>query len=221
MCGPSRNRKQEAAVAEQNRLLEEQRQQAAAQLAEQQRVEAQRKSQISANSSSIDSAFAQFDDSYFNKAADNVRNYYTPQINKQFDDAQRDVALYLADKGLSDSSVAARKAGELKDLFESNLQNIESKAQETANSTRSDVAQRKSNLKGMAEAGNSLDNFQSVITPQIQSVNLPTTFSDLGQVFSTLTNNINTLQKSGMVPTYQRKDDIGVTTPTNSSRIVK
>lgn len=211
---------QAAAVAEQNAMLEKQRQEAAAQLAQQQAVEAARQGKIAANASSIDQAFSQFDDSYFNKASDNVRNYYTPQLETQYSGAQRKVALDLADHGLSDSSVAARKAGELKSLYDTKLQDIQSKASDAATAAKNDVSSRKSNLKSLAEAGQSLDNFSNVLSPQIASVQLPTSYDTLGQVFGSLTGDVNSLQKNGVLPAYQTVGNNVSGTNTNSSRII-
>lgn len=220
MCGPSQNRKQEAAAAQQTAILQQQQDQAAAQLAQQQQAATDRSNKITANDASINDAFSQYGDDYFGKAAQNVRDYYTPQLQSQYTDAQRKVALGLADEGLSDSSVAARKAGDLKSLFDTQLQGIESKAQDAATSAKNDVATRKSNLLGLSEAGNSLDNFNDVLTPQIQSISLPTSYSDLGQVFGSLTGDLSTLQKTGLVPTYQNNSGLSAGNSTNSARVI-
>ncbi|MES3016205.1 MAG: hypothetical protein V4721_00440 [Bacteroidota bacterium] len=219
MCGPSKNRKQEAAVKEQDAILENQRKQAEAQLAETRRVEEERSGKIRSNVSSIDQAFSQFDDSYYNKAGQNLRDYYNPQLQDQFEKAQRKVTLDLADRDLLDSSVAGKKAGELKELFDREQQGIESRAQDASNSVRSDVSARSSNLKRLAEAGTSLDSFSNMITPEISQINLPTNYGDLGSVFGSLTNDISTLQKSGVIPTYDGSGSGAKTT--NSARIIK
>ncbi len=210
---------QQKAADEQNAILERQRQEAAAQLAQSQEVERQRQAKIAGNSSSIDDAFSQFDDNYYKKASDNVTSFYTPQLEQQFSDAQRKVALDLAEHGQSDSSVAARKAGELKTMYDTNLQNIQSKAQDAANQAKTDVSTRKGNLKSLAESGQSLDNFKDVITPSIQSIQLPASYDSLGQVFSSLTNDINSAQKNGLVPTFNN-NTLSSPSSTNSSRII-
>lgn len=210
---------QKKAADEQNAILEQQRREAAAQLAQAQEVERQRQGKISANSASIDQAFSQYDDNYYNKASTGVTDYYIPQLEQQFSDAQRKVALDLAEKGQSDSSVAARKAGELKTMYDTNLQHIQSKAADAANQARTDVSTRKGNLKSLAEGGQSLDNFKDVLTPQIQSISLPSSYDTLGQVFSSLTNNLNSAQKNGLVPTFD-SNTLSSPSSTNSSRII-
>lgn len=222
MCyGQSAARKQQAkAVQNQDAIQAQQRQEAAAQLAQAQAVENARQNKITSNASSIDSAFSQFDDSYYNKAADNVRSYYTPQLATQFSDAQRKVALALAQKGQSDSSVAAREAKGLQDTYDSQLQTIEGKAQDAASTARNDVSTRKGNLKSIALAGQSLDNFNDVLTPQIQQVQLPSSYDTLGNVFSSLTNDISTLQKNGQLPIYQQNQGLTPSNNTNSSRVI-
>lgn len=213
-------KQQAAAVADQNAMLEQQRKDAAAQLAQAQAVEAARQGKIASNSSSIDQAFSQFDDSYFNKAGDNVRAYYTPQLSTQFAEAQRKTALDLAQKGQSDSSIAAREAKNLQTTYDAQLQSIEGKAQDAATAAKTDVANRKSNLKSVAMAGQSLDNFGDVLSPQIQAVHLPTTYDTLGNVFSSLTNDVNSLQKSGVLPTYQTNNGLVANNSTNSARVI-
>lgn len=211
---------QQQAVSDQNAMLEQQRKDAAAQLAQAQAVEAARQGKIASNASSIDSAFSQFDDSYFNKAADNMRAYYTPQLSTQFAEAQRKTALDLAQKGQSDSSVAARAAKNLQNTYDAQLQSIEGKAQDAATAAKTDVANRKSNLKSVALAGQSLDNFGDVLSPQIQAVHLPTTHDTLGNVFSSLTNDVNSLQKSGILPIYQANTGLVANNATNSARVI-
>lgn len=213
--------KQQQAADEQNALLEKQRQEAAAQLAQSQAVEAARQGKIATNSASIDDAFSQFNDDYYKKAADNVTNYYTPQLDQQFTDAQRKTALDLAEHGQSDSSIAARKAGELKTMYDTQLQQIQSKSQDAANQAKTDVSTQKGNLKSLAESGQSLDNFKDVITPSIQSIALPSSYDTLGQVFSSITNDTNSLQKNGLVPTFNNNNVNNTNAAsTNSSRII-
>lgn len=213
---------QQAAVAQQNTMLDQQKAEAAAQLAQQQQIATDRQNKITANNSSIDQAFSQFDDNYYNKAADNVRAYYTPQLDTQFTDAKRASALSLADRGLSDSSAAAREAGKLQTTYDTQLQGIESKAQDAATNAKTDVATRESNLKSLAESGQNLDNFASVISPQIASVQLPSNFDTLGQVFGSLSNDLNTAQQTGVVPVYQQPLNNGLTNNlnANSARII-
>lgn len=219
MCGPSRNRKQEAAVAEQNRILEEQRQQVEQQLAEQRRLEQERTDKINRNVASIDQAFSGFDDDFYGKASQNVLDYYTPQLQDQFEEAQKQAAFTLADKGLSDSSVAADKAGDLKSLFDRELSSIQSRAEEAANKARADVSTRQSNLRMMAESGASLDSFDSLITPQISQVTLPSNFSALGDIFGTAANNVNTLQQAGVIPDFLKSGTSSNTA--NAFRIIQ
>lgn len=220
MCGPSRNRKQEAAVAEQNRLIEEQRQQAEAKLAEQRRVEAERTGKINQNVASIDQAFSGFNDDFYNKASQNVLDYYTPQLNDQFTEAQKKTAYSLADQGLTDSSVAADKAGDLKSLFDRELQGIQSKAEDAANAARADVSTRQSNLRRLAEAGSSLDSFNNLITPEVSQVILPTSFSPLGDIFNSAANDLSLLQKNGGIPTFFNNSNQAGTSDKNAARII-
>lgn len=221
MCGPSRNRKQEYAIKKQNRLLEDQRIQAEKQLAEQRRVEAERTGKINQNVSSIDQAFAGFDDEFYGKASQNVLDYYTPQLQDQFTEAQKKQAFKLADQGLSDSSVAGEKAADLKTLFDRELTNISSKAEGASNAARADVSNRTSNLRRMAEAGNGLDNFNSFLTPEVSQVNLPTNFSSLGDVFGSVAGNINTLQQSGLIPTYVNDGKQSGANSGSAARVIK
>lgn len=221
MCGPSRNRKQEAAIAEQNRILEEQRRQQEARLAEQRRLEQERANKISGNVSSIGSAFSKFDDPFFEQAGSNVREFFTPQLQEQFEEAQEKTAFNLANKGLSDSSVAADKAGELKDLFDRELRNIETKAGEAENQLRTDVSNRRSNLIRLAESGTGLDNFSELITPEVSSVQLPTNFNALGDVFGSVVNDIDLLQRSGVLPTFVNSGGQKGATSGNSARVIK
>lgn len=220
MCGPSRNRKQEHAINEQNRLLEEQRQQEQARLAEQQRLEAERTDKINANVASITDAFSGFDDSYFEQAGQNLVDFKVPQLNEKFTDAQEQIAFDLANRGLSDSSTAADKASDLKTLFDQELTNIQNEATTLSNQLRSDVASRQSNLRGLAESGASLDSFDTLVAPEVSSIQVPTNFSPLGDIFGSLVNDFNVLQQSGAIPTFIGDNQGGGTTG-SAARVIK
>src|SRR4051812_7589173 len=76
-----------------------------------------RQGRIKTGTESIDSAFSQFNDPYFEKYQNDYTSNYTPQLSDQYNEAYRKMVLGLSHNGNLSSSEGARTIGNLKKTF--------------------------------------------------------------------------------------------------------
>lgn len=105
---------------------------------------------VSQNLDQINGAFAGFDDKYYNSIADAFKNYYQPQVNRQFDTAQRNL-LYSAPGGVG-STEFARQLSEAERERQQAGTDVADSAQNEALSARNQIEGTRANLLGLAES---------------------------------------------------------------------
>ena len=183
MCGGgSQKRAANAEREEANR----QRQEAEAQRAAQEQKERERQARVTGNIATVNSSFDAFDDGFFKERGNEVSNFFNPQVDEQFADANKSVQFALANRGLLDSSTQADKSGELVERRDDKKRNIAEQALAREASTRSEVETQRGNLLGQAEAGAGLESINSQLKGVQTNVQAPGTFDPLGQIFGDL-----------------------------------
>jgi len=181
MCGGGGSAKRQANADREE--ARRQREQAEAQRREQERKERERQQRIQSNIGSVNSSFDQFGDDFFSERGQEVTDFFTPQLDEQFADANRKLQLGLASRGLLDSSVAADKFGDLQERFDDEQRSIAEKALAREAATRAEVEQQRGNLIGQAEAGAGLESINSQLKGIQTNLRAPQTFDPLGQIF--------------------------------------
>lgn len=128
-----------------------------------------------------------FDDNFFNGIRDSFTNYAMPQLNRQRDDAAKELTFALDRSGQLAGSVRGQKAGELQRLFDTNEQQVRDQALGYENQARTNVENARSDLVSMLNATG--DNQQAVNSALSRSTILtqPQTYSPLGQLFTDFT----------------------------------
>ena len=81
------------------------------------KAEAARQKAITQGMGAIDSSFAGFNDDFYNKQAQAYSDYYTPQVNKQYQTAGQNTLFGLTRSGLNDSSAGAKAYGDLDSTY--------------------------------------------------------------------------------------------------------
>jgi hypothetical protein len=127
-----------------NRIKEQTTQQTAA--------EDQRKAAIASGRSAVDTSLGAFDDNYFSNIAKTVQDYYLPQIETQFGDANEQLTYDIARKGQLKSQSAIERKAKLQGKYDLEKANIGTKAANAAQQARDSVASTKNVLYGMAES---------------------------------------------------------------------
>lgn len=115
--------------------------------AERRKAEEERQARIRQGNKAIDSAFSGFDDSFYEGRRGAYLDYANPQATDQYEDAFKQLTLALADNNLLNSSAAARRRADLLKKKGKIERSIGSKANEYANTARSQVGKAKTDLQ--------------------------------------------------------------------------
>lgn len=179
--------------------------------------EAARQAAIKAGNTSIDSAFSQFNDPFYNGFKKSYTDYYNPQIDKQYTDAQGTTEAGLARQGIDRSSIAATQFGRLFGQYADARSQIGDDAASAANDLRTKVNNEKNNLYTLNST--SADPAQANTQALASSTALvtPPAYSPLGSVFASFlqpfTNYANAYSNNAGTP-YQSP----YATPTTSGK---
>lgn len=166
------------------------------------RQEEARQARIRQGMSSIDSAFMPFNDDYFGGKSKAYSDYYLPQLQQQFDDANAALRLQLSASGLGNSSAGAYGTAKLAKEFADRQADIAAKGGDYAGQARQQVQdmrnQLTSQLNATSDAGAAAQAAQS---QAYASMNRPNAFEPLGNAFTQLArlyqNDTATAQASG------------------------
>lgn len=114
--------------------------------AELRKREEERQARIKQGMASIDSTFSQFDDPFFDRRKQAYISYAMPQVEDQYNNALTTLTSALARSGLMQSSVAARKSGDLSKQYSLQRQNVVDQGLDAATSARRDLENSRSAL---------------------------------------------------------------------------
>lgn len=121
-----------------------QQQDQSAQLAREQAVA--RENRVNEGKAKIDSAFAPFDPSYFQKFTDDYLGAYNPQVDEQFGDARQQLKYGLARTGMTNATPGQTKFGKLADAYTDRRREVASNAESATNSLRGQIDSQKGAL---------------------------------------------------------------------------
>lgn len=102
------------------------------------------------NIDQINSAFSGFDDRYYDSIADAFKNYYQPQVTRQFDDASRNI-IYAAPGGVGSSTFASKLSEAERERQQAGT-DVAANAQNEAMAAKTGIEGQKANLLGLAES---------------------------------------------------------------------
>lgn len=115
--------------------------------AERKRQEEERQGRIRAGNKAINDTFSQFDDDFFKGRREAYTGYAQPQINDQYEDAFEKLRKTLAASNLSQSSIAARRRGELEKKLGEMNRKMNLTAEDYSNKARADIESARSGLQ--------------------------------------------------------------------------
>ena len=114
-----------------------------------------------------------FNPAFYGAREQEYRDYYRPQLDKQFKDSQENLTYWLADRGLLESSVRGEKQADLQELFDTGIRKINSGALDMTNQIKGSVANARAGLISDARAANPVD--EPTVTSTMTSLAAPTT----------------------------------------------
>ena len=133
----------------------------------------------------INSVFdSQFDDAFFTGRRDAYSQYAAPQLQQQHQDAQKELAYYLARTGLSDSSVRAQKEADLSRLYDTNSRTVSDKAMEYETNARNSVADARASLISQLNVTGNADQASRDATSRATALSQGDAYSPLTNLFS-------------------------------------
>lgn len=146
--------------------------------------EAARQAQIRQGMESIDKTFGGFDDAYYGNIRQSYLDYVQPDFDRQYQDAQKQLAFQLARQGTTQSSTAAKRGADLEDEYQRQTLELQQNADNYANQRRAGVEDARNavvaQLNSSADAGQAA----SLATNRAATLNELPKFDSLGNLFA-------------------------------------
>lgn len=152
--------------------------------------EQRRQANLSQGMTSIDQAFSGFDDNFYNQRQQAYNEFAMPQLNRQYGGAMDDLTFALARSGLLESSVAARKQGDLSENFQLQRQGVVDEGARLANQARQDVASARSSTVNDLYATENPAAAAAAAQARARIATQQPTFSPLGMLFQNATSGL-------------------------------
>lgn len=153
--------------------------------------EAQRQQRITAGRHNIDQAFSQLsdpNDTFYSRYGQAVEDYYKPQINKQYADANKELTYRLADAGTLRSSAAAEATTDLAAQNDLNIAQMNSKIDSAKGDLRNRVASEKNTAINQLFATEDPDMALTTAMNGVKQINLAQPdLSPLANIFNVAT----------------------------------
>ena len=127
----------------------------------------------------------QFTDDYYDGVARAFVDYYMPQAQEQYKDAQRLIAFH---PGGTRSSAYGRKAGKLGQEFERAKGNISERSQAAAAARRGEVEDNRSRIMAAVRAGAGASEAAASAAAASKALQRPNVYEPIGDLFSRVVN---------------------------------
>jgi hypothetical protein len=157
------------------------------------RDEVARQQRIKTGMQQIADAFGGFGEPFYQQQAQNYIDYATPQINRQAEDARKQLVYALSRTGNLASSAAAEKSADLEQDVNDQRVGIANTGLDRANQTRNQVESIRSGV--VAELNATGDNEAAAQAAIRNATNLttPQGYSPLGQMFQSFTTGLSAI----------------------------
>ena len=151
------------------------------------RQEEARQGQIRSGTEQINNAFGQFNDDFYNARANSYTAYALPQLEQQFEEANKQLAFSLARSGNLDSSARAQQTSDLQKMFDLNRQQITDQGLNYANEARNSVEGARSDLiRTLNSTGDAQGAVNAALSRSSALTQAPS-FSPIGALFADFT----------------------------------
>ena len=147
-----------------------------------------RQERIRQGKSSIDSAFAAFDPGYFDQFTKSYTDFYNPQVDEQFSDAQKGLRYEFARQGILNSTPAQTRFGDLIKSYSDARGQVASGALDATNDLRNRVSSSKTTLYGQNVDAADPSLAAASAAGSVGSLMTPASFSPLADIFAGLIN---------------------------------
>lgn len=154
------------------------------------RQEEERQKRIRQSTQRINSIFDQFgspgtDSSLYDQYQQDYLSHYTPQLEQQFEDAQKAVQYDLARRGATESASGQQRLADLLEAYSKQQTQLQSQATQAMNQYRGSVEQQRQALISQAQSGMAPTDAASLATSAFNSLqSQQPEYSALGDMFS-------------------------------------
>jgi hypothetical protein len=163
--------------------------------------EAQRQARLSQGRSSIESAFSEFDDPYYDSRSKAYTDWALPQLDTQFANQKKQLIYALSRGGKLSSSTAAEKQRELQEEYARNRQMVESKGQDYSTGAKTDVADNRAQLLSILGSTEDPTTVANEAARRAALMRESPSFDPLGNLFSDIAGTIGKVQSANTAGT--------------------
>lgn len=157
-----------------------------------------RQARIRAGSAKVDQTFAGFDDNWFSGKRQEHMDFYQPQLDDQFKDANEQLIYALSRAGTLNSSIAADKQADLSKRYDLQKATILSQANDSSNQMRGQVQGEKSNLLAQLNATGDADRVSNdALSRSQQLFQAAPSYNPLGDIFAGVSAGIGNAAAAG------------------------
>lgn len=157
------------------------------QMEEQKAREAQRRAALSQGTAAIDAAFAPFDDNFYGSQRTAYTSNYMPELDRQFQDAQKQLIYGLSSAGQLNSTLATDKQRRLSEERAGYERQINSKADDFVRSNRANQEATRTNLLSQLTATEDPSQVTAAAAREAGFLNQPVQYDPVSDfVFRTL-----------------------------------
>jgi hypothetical protein len=154
--------------------------------------EDKRQAEIRDGRKSIDKTFKQFDGSFFDKNKQAFMDYASPQLDRQFGDASKELSFDLARSGLTNSSTRGTQTSKLQEAYDRNLQQVTNEALSREQQQRNAVEGSRADLISLLQTTGDAKGATNQALSRAAMLSQPQPFSPIGQLFTDFTAGLGT-----------------------------
>jgi hypothetical protein len=169
------NRRQQEAQAEAERIRQ---------------AEVRRQENITQGANEISNVFGQFNDDFFNARSQDYMNYAMPQLDREYQDEQRQLIASLARSGNLNSSLRGDMMGRLLGQYNTRKTGLQDTANRYASDARSQVERARAELlqsnASLADPGT----VRTMAQARATGVSAPAQYQSLGDMIASLSNSV-------------------------------
>lgn len=151
--------------------------------AEQRALEAERQARVETGRKAIDTAFAGYDDDFYNNRAKEFEDFAVPQLGQEYQNTKKNLKYSLARAGLLGSGTEVSKTGALEQENTKQLRNIADTGAAQANDLRRTVEGQRAALYSQNEAAADPGAATNLALRTAQAYERPTTFAPVTNFF--------------------------------------
>jgi hypothetical protein len=185
------------------------------------RRERERQRQISQGKTAIDGAFSQFDDNYYSGYKGKVLDYYNPQIEDQYGDAQAKLVAALAGRGQLESTAGAGAFADVSKEYNTQRTGVANQAVDAAQKLQGNVENQKTDLYALNAAAADAKGMGARAVGSATALTAPPTLSPIGRLFDAVLQPwLNYRNAAGNAPGAAYQSPVRSGSPAGSGRVI-